>query len=172
MEETKLITISLSSVEGDVMKQVSAIAKRQNDKAGNSLFGSTTLSNAEKTVLNRYIVAAAHSFAGEVAPIVKTYIDDSLPVSVTFNVTRLNDGHKKAFESCFRGYVNAYTTYMILTLSSTEQAKVYSDEMSMHMKAAIKLVFDKTPPSHTPKTLKDMTGSVEHEPQLETIKQE
>ena len=124
MEETKLITISLASVEGDVMKQVSAIAKRQNDKAGNSLFGSTTLSNAEKTILNRYIVAAAHSFAGEVAPIVKTYIDDSLPVSVTFNVTRLNDGHKKAFESCFRGYVNAYTTYMILTLSSTEQAKV------------------------------------------------
>ena len=172
MEETKLITISLASVEGDVMKQVSAIAKRQNDKAGNTLYANTTLSSAEKAVMKQYIVAAAHSFAGEVAPIVKTYIDDSLPVSVTFNVTRLNDGHRKAFESCFMGYVNAYTIYMILVLSGAEQAKVYADDMSMHMNAAIKLAFDKTPPSHSSKTLKDMTGSIEDEPQLETIKQE
>ena len=43
-EETKLITISMESIESDVMKQVSAIAKRQKDKAGDSLFGNTTLS--------------------------------------------------------------------------------------------------------------------------------
>ena len=42
-EETKLITISMESIESDVMKQVSAIAKRQKDKAGDSLFGNTTL---------------------------------------------------------------------------------------------------------------------------------
>ena len=53
MEETKLITISLESVEGDVMKQVSAIAKRQNDKAGNTLFANTTLSSAEKAVMKQ-----------------------------------------------------------------------------------------------------------------------
>ena len=51
-------------------------------------------------------------------------------------------------------------------------ARKYADDMTDHMNAAIKLVFDKNPPSHLPKTLKDMTGSIEEEPQLETIKQE
>lgn len=91
-------------------------------------------------------------------------MDSTLPASVTFNVTRLNEGHKDAFESCFMGYVRAYTTYMVLTLSSTEQAKVHSEEMNMHMKAAIQLVFDKMPPPTSVKTLKDMTGSIENEP--------
>lgn len=170
-EETKLITISMDSIESDVTKQVSVIAKRQKDKNGDSLFGSTTLSAVEKTVIRQYIESAIRSFAGELAPVVRTYIDSSLPASVTFNVTRLNEGHKNAFESCFMGYVRAYTTYMVLTLSSTEQAKVYSDEANTLLKSAIKLVFDKTPPATSVKTLKDMTGSIEDEPYLETIKQ-
>lgn len=170
-EETKLITISMDSIESDVMKQVSVIAKRQKDKNGDSLFGSTTLSAVEKTVIRQYIESAIRSFAGELAPVVRTYIDSSLSASVTFNVTRLNEGHKNAFESCFMGYVRAYTTYMVLTLSSTEQAKVYSDEANALMKSAIKLVFDKEAPSvSSAKTLKDMTGSTELDPQLETIK--
>lgn len=169
-EETKLITISMESIESDAMKQVSVIAKRQKDKAGDSLFGNTTLSAVEKVVIRQYIESAVRSFAGELAPVVKTYIDSSLPASVTFNVIRLNDGHKNAFESCFRGYVRAYTTYMVLTLSGTEQAKVYSDEANMLLKDAIKLVFDKDAPSASAKTLKDMTGSIESDPQLETIK--
>ena len=147
-EETKLITISMESIESDVMKQVSVIAKRQKDKAGDSLFGNTTLSAVEKVVIRQYIESA----------------------SVTFNVIRLNEGHKNAFESCFMGYVRAYATYMVLTLSSTEQAKVYSDEANMLLKDAIKLVFDKEAPSAGAKTLKDMTGSIESDPQLETIK--
>ena len=167
-EETKLITISMESIESDVMKQVSVIAKRQKDKAGDSLFGNTTLSAVEKVVIRQYIESAVRSFAGELAPVVKTYIDSSLPASVTFNVIRLNEGHKNAFESCFRGYVRAYTTYMVLTLSGTEQAKVYSDEANMLLKDAIKLVFDKDAPSAGAKTLKDMTGSIESDPQLET----
>ena len=170
-EETKLITISMESIESDVMKQVSVIAKRQKDKAGDSLIGNTTLSAVEKVVIRQYIESAVRSFAGELAPVVKTYIESSIPASVTFNVVRLNEGHKNAFESCFMGYVRAYTSYMVLTLSSTEQAKVYSEEMNMHLKAAIQLVFDKTPPATSVKTLKDMTGSIENEPQLETIKQ-
>ena len=109
-EETKMITISMESIESDVMKQVSVIAKRQKDKAGDSLFGNTTLSAVEKVVIRQYIESAVRSFAGELAPVVKTYIDSSLPASVTFNVIRLNEGHKNAFESCFRGYVRAYTT--------------------------------------------------------------
>lgn len=169
-EETKLITISMESIESDVMKQVSVIAKRQKDKNGDSLFGSTTLSTVEKTVIRLYIESAIRSFAGELAPVVKTYIDSSLPASVTFNVIRLNEGHKNAFESCFWGYVRAYTTYMVLTLSSTEQAKVYSDEADALLKSAIKLVFDKEAPSAGAKTLKDMTGSMESDQQLETIK--
>ena len=170
-EETKLVTISMESIEGDVTKQVSVIAKRLKDKDGVSLFGSTTLSSVEKMVIRQYIESAVRSFAGEMAPVVKTYLDSSLPASVTFNVTRLNEGHKNAFESCFMGSVRAYTAYMVLTLSSTEQAKVYSEEMNMHLKAAIHLVFDKMPPPTSVKTLKDMTGSIENEPQLETIKQ-
>ena len=170
-EETKLVTISMESIEGDVTKQVSVIAKRLKDKDGVSLFGSTTLSSVEKMVIRQYIESAVRSFAGEMAPVVKTYLDSSLPASVTFNVTRLNEGHKNAFESCFMGYVRSYTAYMVLTLSSTDQAKVYSEEMNMHLKAAIQLVFDKMPPPTSVKTLKDMTGSIENEPQLETIKQ-
>lgn len=169
-EETKLVTISMESIEGDVTKQVSVIAKRLKDKDGVSLFGSTTLSSVEKMVIRQYIESAVRSFAGEMAPVVKTYFDFLLPASVTFNVTRLNEGHKDAFESCFMGYVRAYTTYMVLTLSSTEQAKVYSDEADMLLKSAIKLVFNKEAPSAGDKTLKDMTGSMENDPQLETIK--
>ena len=121
-------------------------------------------------MIRQYIESAIRSFAGELAPVVRTYIDSSLPASVTFNVTRLNEGHKNAFESCFMGYVRAYTTDMVLTLSSTEQAKVYSDEANTLLKSAIKLVFDKEAPSTGAKTLKDMTGSMESDPQLETIK--
>ena len=33
-EETKLVTISMESIEGDVTKQVSVIAKRLKDKDG------------------------------------------------------------------------------------------------------------------------------------------
>ena len=40
----------------------------------------------------------------------------------------------------------------------------------MLLKDAIKLVFDKEAPSAGAKTLKDMTGSLESDPQLETIK--
>lgn len=169
-EKTKLITISLDSVEGDVMKVVSAIAKRQTDKAERTLFSNVTLSTAEKAILNQYIKAAASVFAGEVAPIVKTYIDASLPLSVTFNVTRLNDGHKSAFESNFRSFVNAYVTNMILMLSNTEQAKSFAEDMATHLNAAIKLVYDKDPPSTSVKSLKDMTGSIEIDPQITTTK--
>ena len=59
---------------------------------------------------------------------------------------------------------------MVLTLSGTEQSKVYSDEANMLLKDAIKLVFDKEAPSASAKTLKDMTGYIESDPQLETIK--
>ena len=161
----------MESIEGDVTKQVSVIAKRLKDKDGVSLFVSTTLSSVEKMVIRQYIESAVRSFSGEMAPVVKTYLDSSLPASVTFNVTRLNEGHKNAFESCFIGYVRAYTSYMVLTLSSTEQAKVYSEEMNMHLKAAIQIAFDKMPHPTSVKTLKDMTGSIENERQLKTIKQ-
>ena len=164
-EETKLVTISMESIEGDVTKQVSVIAKRLKDKDGVSLFGSTTLSSVEKMVIRQYIESAVRSFAGEMAPVVKTYLDSSLPASVTFNVTRLNEGHKNAFESCFMGYVRAYTAYMVLTLSSTDHAKVYAEDMNMHLKAAIQLVVDNMPRPTSVKTLKDMNGSKEDEPQ-------
>ena len=78
-EETKLVTISMDSIEGDVTKQVSVIAKRLKDNDGVSLFGRTTLSSVEKIVIRQYIESAVRSFAGEMAPVVKTYLDSSLP---------------------------------------------------------------------------------------------
>lgn len=155
------LTVSLSEIENDIVKHLSIIGKRNTDRQGNTMFTNVTLSAAERAVVDQYITEAVNVFAGEVAPVVKTY-DTAEPPSVTFDVSRVNAGHRGAFEKTFIGFTRSYVLHGVLEMSNTEQAKGYGEAMTRQLAAAVKTVFDKTAPSKTSgKTLADMEGEIE-----------
>lgn len=171
-EIVQSVTVEYSDIKSKVRKRLSIIGKRLSDKQGNNLFAGVTLSSAEEDIMKQYLKEATEIFVGNLAPLVSNYVDDTDNVQFVFNKTRISTAKADAFSSNFKSYVVASVAYDVLTTTSPEMARKYADDMTNHMNAAIKLVFDKMPPEHSQKTLKDMTGSVEHEPQLETIKQE
>lgn len=159
-EETKFIEISVADIGTDIKKHLSIIGKRQIDKLGNTLFGGMTLSSIEMNILPQEIRAALGVFASKVAPIVKTYVDKSLPAMVTFDAGRINTGKRESFESCFRSFVNAYTLNAIIGMNYPDMAKKYADEANLYLESATKLVFSKDRPATSEKSVKDMTGVV------------
>lgn len=171
-EVVQSVTVEYSDIKGKVRKRLSIIGKRLSDKQGNILFAGVTLSSAEEDIMKQYMKEATEIFVGNLAPLVNNYVDDTDDVQFIFNKTRVDTAKADAFCRNFKSYVVASVAYDVLSTTSPEMARKYADDMTDHMNAAIKLVFDKMPPSHSPKTLNDMTGSIEDEPQLETIKQE
>ena len=58
------------------------------------------------------------------------------------------------------GYVIAYVSNAVLGMTEAELAQKYAADMANHIAAAIKLIYHKTPPASSNKSLSDMTGEI------------
>lgn len=165
-ESSNIIKVNLEEIATDIGKHLSIIGKRKTDRQGSTMFTNVKLSETEQEIIAHYADEASNVFAGEVAPIVKTFSGGN-PQIIEFNVTRINEGHRDAFKTCFVCFARAYVIRSILEMSDTDQAKAYETAMKMQMDAAVRIVFDKEAPISTSsqKTLADMKGEVTDEKQ-------
>ncbi len=155
------ITIDWNNVEGAVKKHLSIIGKRQKGNEG-VLFAGITLSSEEERIMKQYINAAAETFAGELAPLITYYNSGDFLVFMVKNTRWDENGTSQTvpFEGNFMGYMVAYVANAVLGMNYPELAKKYAVDMTNHLNAAIKLIYMKTPPRTSGKTLEDMTGEV------------
>lgn len=147
-----------NDIESSVLQAVSIIGKRLSDKNGNSLFGNTTLSSAEQSILEEYIKNAANILAGELAPLATVYTDND---NIHIEAERFDVHNTNSFGDAVSSFVVTYVIYMVLSLTNAEQAKMYEASMNRHLSETIKVVFETYPPKTASKTLADMKGSVD-----------
>lgn len=157
------ITIEMEKVMSEVSKHFALIGKRLKDKNGDTMFAKTTLSSSEeKGIMKQYINAAAETFVAELAPQVTHYKNGDAMV-IKFENSRWADGEDSItvpFEGNFMGYVIAYVSNAVLGMTEAELAQKYAADMANHIAAAIKLIYHKTPPASSNKSLADMTGEI------------
>jgi hypothetical protein len=156
------ITIEMEKVMSEVNKHFALIGKRLKDKNGDTMFAKATLSSEEKGIMKQYINAAAETFVAELAPQV-TYYKNGDAMVIKFENSRWADGEDGItvpFEGNFMGYVIAYVSNAVLGMTEVELAQKYAADMANHIAAAIKLIYYKTPPASSNKSLADMTGEI------------
>ena len=156
------ITIEMEKVMSEVNKHFALIGKRLKDKNGDTMFANTTLSSEEKGIMKQYINAAAETFVAELAPQV-TYYKNGDAMVIKFENSRWADGEAGItvpFQGNFMGYVIAYVSNAVLGMTESELAQKYAADMANHIAAAIKLIYHKTPPASSNKSLADMTGEI------------
>lgn len=157
------ITIDWHNVKDTVVKHISYIGKRLDDKNGNSMFGKVTMSSEEERLLQQYVNAAAETFVGELAPLVSYYNSGDFLIFTVSNSRWAKDanGVNVPFEGNFMGYVVAYVTNGVLGMNYPELAKKYEVDMQRHILAAQNLVFIKQPPSVSSAKYEGVNGTCE-----------
>ena len=156
------ITIEMEKVMSEVSKHFALIGKRMKYKNGDTMFAKTTLSSEEKGIMKQYINAAAETFVAELVPQV-TYYKNGDAMVIKFENSRWADGEAGItvpFQGNFMGYVIAYVSNAVLGMTEAELAQKYASDMANHIAAAIKLIYHKTPPASSNKSLADMTGEI------------
>ncbi len=157
------ITIDWHNVKDAVVKHLSYIGNRLEDKSGNTMFGKITMSSEEEMLLQQYVNAAAETFVGELAPLVSYYNSGDFLVFVVSNSRWAKDanGINVPFEGNFMGYVVSYVTNSVLGMNYPELAKKYETDMQRHILAAQNLVFIKQPPTVSSAKYEDVKGECE-----------
>lgn len=154
----KTISISIADLMKKIEEQLSFIGKRQGDKQGNTLFAGVTLSSTEETIIKQGIHGAAETFASELAPKIKSYIEVEGEDYLTFNTSGLNEAKAGAVERIFENYAIAFVGKVTLGKNYPDLSKEFAEEEANYIESAIRLAYSVDAPSQCNKTLKDMTG--------------
>lgn len=158
---TNTINIDFDSLKAEAKRVLSLYGKRRKDNQGNTLFAGITTSSNEASTLDDFVWKGLEIFLGELSPMVAGH-DYTNGKSVTFTSNRINATKEKNFELNLRGFVVSYVLMKALNISGlVNEEKEAEADMQRHLTAAIKLIYDKTPPSASTKSLNDMTGSIE-----------
>lgn len=154
------ITIGYADIKSKVKKHFSIIGKRLSDKQGNILFTGVTLSSTEEDILKQYVKDAAETFVSSFSPLIAGYTDNTDDVVFTYQRNRVSESKANAFCSLFKSYVVDYVAYSVLSMTYTDSARKYADDMTNHVNSALKLIFQKDAPASVSGNLTDMTGEV------------
>lgn len=161
------ITILLDNVKDVVKRQLSIIGKHHSTQKGDTLFAVSTLSSLEETVMQQYIEDGAQLVASNLSPVLQGYtfgkkagLEKVSYLSFDVNTTRSNDALSEAAQDSVKTLLIAYVTQSVLTMVLPELAGKYATDVQTQLLATTRLVFTKTPPSSSEKTLADCEGSV------------
>lgn len=161
------ITILLDNVKDVVKRQLSIIGKHHSTQKGDTLFAVSTLSSLEETVMQQYIEDGAQLVASNLSPVLQGYtfgkkagLEKVSYLSFDVNTTRSNDALSEAAQDSVKTLLIAYVTQSVLAMVLPELAGKYATDVQTQLLATTRLVFTKTPPSSSEKTLTDCEGSV------------
>ncbi|WP_295438486.1 hypothetical protein [uncultured Prevotella sp.] len=161
------ITILLDNVKDVVKRQLSIIGKHHSTQKGDTLFAVSTLSSLEETVMQQYIEDGAQLVASNLSPVLQGYtfgkkagLEKVSYLSFDVNTTRSNDALSEAAQDSVKTLLIAYVTQSVLAMVLPELAGKYATDVQTQLLATTRLVFTKTPPSSSEKTLADCEGSV------------
>lgn len=157
----------LDNVKDVVKRQLSIIGKRHSTQKGDTLFAVSTLSSLEETVMQQYIEDGAQLVASNLSPVLQGYtfgkkagLEKVSYLSFDVNTTRSNDALSEAAQDSVKTLLIAYVTQSVLAMVLPELAGKYATDVQTQLLATTRLVFTKTPPSSSEKTLADCEGSV------------
>lgn len=161
------ITILLDNVKDVVKRQLSIIGKHHSTQKGDTLFAVSTLSSLEETVMQQYIEDGAQLVASNLSPVLQGYtfgkkagLEKVSYLSFDVNTTRSNDALSEAAQDSVKTLLIAYVTQSVLAMVLPELAGKYATDVQTQLLATTRLVFTKTPPNSSEKTLADCEGSV------------
>ncbi|WP_308227513.1 hypothetical protein [uncultured Prevotella sp.] len=161
------ITILLDNVKDVVKRQLSIRGKHHSTQKGDTLFAVSTLSSLEETVMQQYIEDGAQLVASNLSPVLQGYtfgkkagLEKVSYLSFDVNTTRSNDALSEAAQDSVKTLLIAYVTQSVLAMVLPELAGKYATDVQTQLLATTRLVFTKTPPSSSEKTLADCEGSV------------
>lgn len=161
------ITILLDNVKDVVKRQLSIIGKHHSTQKGDTLFAVSTLSSLEETVMQQYIEDGAQLVASNLSPVLQGYtfgkkagLEKVSYLSFDVNTTRSNDALSEVAQDSVKTLLIAYVTQSVLAMVLPELAGKYATDVQTQLLATTRLVFTKTPPSSSEKTLADCEGSV------------
>lgn len=162
------ITILLDNVKDVVKRQLSIIGKHHSTQKGDTLFAVSTLSSLEETVMQQYIEDGAQLVTSNLSPVLSGYEvgkkaggQKAEYIAFVVNTTRSNDALSGAAQDSVKSLLIAYVTQSVLAMVLPELAGKYATDVQTQLLATTRLVFTKTPPSSSEKTLADCEGSVE-----------
>lgn len=147
---TETISLSFASILPSILRHLSVIGKRTEDKKGENVFSKITLSSAEHPILIQYLQEAAQNVTAEIRDFVSAYTETDNSVTFMVTNTRWNDPRTpsfvEAFNYNFTKYLVFYTVAQYLDMNFPELAKKYLQQALDRLRAIIALVFFKAPP--------------------------
>lgn len=162
------IAIYLEDVKEAVKRQLSIIGKHHSTQKGDTLFSVSTLSSVEDTVMRQCIIDGAQLVTSNLSPVLSGYEigkkaggQKAEYIAFVVNTTRSNDALSGAAQDSVKSLLIAYVTQSVLAMVLPDLAGKYATDVQTQLLAATRLIFTKTPPSSSEKTLADCEGSVE-----------
>lgn len=161
------IAIYLEDVKEAVKRQLSIIGKHHSTQKGDTLFSVSTLSSVEDTVMRQCIIDGAQLVTSNLSPVLAGYEvgkkaggQKAEYIAFVVNTTRSNDALSGAAQDSVKSLLIAYVLQSVLAMVLPELAGKYATDVQTQLLATTRLVFTKTPPSSSEKTLADCEGSV------------
>lgn len=161
------IAIYLEDVKEAVKRQLSIIGKHHSTQKGDTLFSVSTLSSVEDTVMRQCIIDGAQLVTSNLSPVLSGYEvgkkaggQKAEYIAFVVNTTRSNDALSGAAQDSVKSLLIAYVTQSVLAMVLPNLAGKYATDVQAQLLAATRLIFTKTPPGSSEKTLADCEGSV------------